>query len=308
MDENLKIIKEQENYIKEFPKLKFNDARLLYNKIKEEKHLPNAKILRNELINNTLYIVLKFIKNSSLIYFNSSMYDMNDIIHNCYEEFIGKIDNDILLEVNSYNEIFNYNFYTNVINKLGIDKFAINENTVLNVNNFSDVLLWFIKNNNDIQYEDLINYLVYKHNYTYYKVYNRGETVNCFDLLEGIYNSLDDNIELKKTVIEKLKYLLINSGTEMIRKNIENVIIQDYAEDIINKIYLKKIMDIIFNNSNLNESEIRILKKRYGIDTECCHTLEELAKEEGLTRERIRQKEAKALRKARRNMQLRKSL
>lgn len=50
---------------------------------------------------------------------------------------------------------------------------------------------------------------------------------------------------------------------------------------------------------NLSEREAKVLKMRFGIDLPSDHTLEEVGKEFDVTRERIRQIEAKALRKLR---------
>ncbi len=51
--------------------------------------------------------------------------------------------------------------------------------------------------------------------------------------------------------------------------------------------------------TSLNERESRVLRMRFGIDHEKDHTLEEVGNEFAVTRERIRQIEAKALRKLR---------
>ena len=50
---------------------------------------------------------------------------------------------------------------------------------------------------------------------------------------------------------------------------------------------------------NLTEREAKVLKMRFGIDMNTDHTLEEVGKQFDVTRERIRQIEAKALRKLR---------
>ena len=50
---------------------------------------------------------------------------------------------------------------------------------------------------------------------------------------------------------------------------------------------------------DLSEREQQILKMRFGLDDGISHTLEEVGKAFGVTRERIRQIEAKALEKIR---------
>jgi RNA polymerase primary sigma factor len=57
--------------------------------------------------------------------------------------------------------------------------------------------------------------------------------------------------------------------------------------------------------TSLNEQERRVLRLRFGVDDGCVHTLEEIGRKFQLTRERIRQIEAKALRKLRHPVRLR---
>jgi len=57
---------------------------------------------------------------------------------------------------------------------------------------------------------------------------------------------------------------------------------------------------------DLTEREQRILSMRFGLEDSITHTLEEVGKEFGVTRERIRQIEAKALEKIREHESLKK--
>lgn len=59
----------------------------------------------------------------------------------------------------------------------------------------------------------------------------------------------------------------------------------------------------LLKNTNLSEKEYLVIVKRYGLDGKPPKTLEGIAQEFGVTRERIRQIEEKALRKFRRNGQ-----
>ena len=60
---------------------------------------------------------------------------------------------------------------------------------------------------------------------------------------------------------------------------------------------LKEATDLIL--SSLTPREAKVLRMRFGIDMNTDHTLEEVGKQFDVTRERIRQIEAKALRKLR---------
>ncbi|NJN43818.1 MAG: sigma-70 family RNA polymerase sigma factor, partial [Anaerolineae bacterium] len=57
-----------------------------------------------------------------------------------------------------------------------------------------------------------------------------------------------------------------------------------------------KINDVL---ATLSPREARILKLRFGLENGRCYTLEEIGQKFGLTRERIRQIEGKALRRLR---------
>lgn len=64
----------------------------------------------------------------------------------------------------------------------------------------------------------------------------------------------------------------------------------------------KDIINSVFDT--LNEREAEVLRLRFGIDTDHAHTLEEVGKILGVTRERIRQIETRALRKMRNPLRL----
>ena len=65
---------------------------------------------------------------------------------------------------------------------------------------------------------------------------------------------------------------------------------------VIKGVYLEQLKDIIFNGNAIDEKQKKVLQYRYGFVDGEPKTLEEVGKVFGVTRERIRQIEAKALR------------
>jgi RNA polymerase primary sigma factor len=72
---------------------------------------------------------------------------------------------------------------------------------------------------------------------------------------------------------------------------------EDTPEKIVGRDHLNKKVDEVL--SGLNKREAKVIRMRFGLGVSNEHTLEEIGKQFGVTRERIRQIEAKALKKLR---------
>lgn len=305
MGNNLEILKEWKNSLSCYQELNINEAKELY-KTSVESNTKNNYI--NELIMGTLYVVINFISTKGLVYLNSSTYDMNDVISVCNEIWINKINSGKLLQINSFTEMFDGDFYNKLCDGLGIQKYSM-EDLNFNLDLFVQLLVDYMKikeTENNFNCLKFIEYLkksekyknifwrmyYYPEHIDYYEIYNLCE------IFDGIIESFEfdeSTIEISKTNIDKLKHILISNGFEYIRPDINSIVVEDTAETIINDYSRKQIVDIVMN-SHLSDSHKEILIKRYGLLDNERHTFEEIAKEQGLTRERIRQKEAKALR------------
>lgn len=298
-------------------KIDLSTAKKLYTDIQKEPNETKKNNIREELINKTLYVVYNFISNNDFQYLNSSTYDLDDIISICNEIWINMIDSGKLLKVDKFSQMFDYQFYSELTEKLIVNKYQISEITILDIEIFADLLFKFIQeksNSSKFKYNDFIELIINEsqHNYKYknilYKIYKfKDYCFGTYELLNGIYESLrsDKNVTISKTKLHMFKYILLNNGLDFLLRDIDNVHIDDIANSIINDMHYQDILSLIFDGDIINEEEKSILKRRFGFENFSCHTLEEISKQDGLTKERIRQKESKAIRKLRGSKELR---
>lgn len=110
--------------------------------------------------------------------------------------------------------------------------------------------------------------------------------------------------EVRECLILKKNYLIYASLDSPVGEEEESVLgemvpdrealsVEELAEGNILRELLKACLD------TLQEREQKVIRLRFGLDDGRARTLEEIGKEFGVTRERIRQIEAKALRKLR---------
>lgn len=102
-------------------------------------------------------------------------------------------------------------------------------------------------------------------------------------------------------VLNDLKYYPITSlddvriGNSSLIKVLKNHSSSNPEEEAIKKIESEEIRVIL--ETNLTDREREIVQKRFGLENRIPRTLEEIGKEYGITRERVRQIESKALKK-----------
>jgi RNA polymerase primary sigma factor len=130
-------------------------------------------------------------------------------------------------------------------------------------------------------------------------------------LAEEIANEM--GIEVSKVhYIQKISQEVISLETPLDENENEGVTLSDFVKDdqsltpeqLANQTLLRNQLKQIIND--LSPREQKILSMRFGLEDNVTHTLEEVGKEFGVTRERIRQIEAKALEKIRQHHEVEK--
>lgn len=117
--------------------------------------------------------------------------------------------------------------------------------------------------------------------------------------------SLATGMPIKK--IEGVKRAMQKTSVSLETPVTDNLTVYDYIPDErcefpgekVQNFYMKKDIEDLL--SELNEKERKILKERYGIEGKVPKTLEQLGKEMGFSKERIRQIESCAISKLRRS-------
>lgn len=111
-----------------------------------------------------------------------------------------------------------------------------------------------------------------------------------------------DEERLDRLMLIKKSDISLSSSFQDEEETTMESIIPDEEEDVVEKIFKKrlreKVMKII---DSLGEREAKIIKLRYGLEDGRPRTLEEVGKVVGLSKERVRQIEKRALKKLRRN-------
>ncbi len=261
------------DYLKElkFPLLSDENLRILY----EKKNQGDINA-RNKIIESNLRLVITVAKK----YIDRGMPFM---------DIIGYGNIGLIKAVDKFDINKGYKFSTYAI-------YWIRQSIIRSLENYSRIVRVPTYLHNDIQKYKYISTDFYNKNGRYPDVYEISELMN-------------------KSIGEVIKILKLNQGMIYLDEPIgedKNATIGDLIEDNTNleednvlKEYYSEFMEA-FNNSNLREKEKAVLLHRNGFYNDKVETLDEIGKMYGVTRERIRQIEAKGLKKLRQNPNIRK--
>lgn len=296
-------------------KYSFKELKEYLISLKNETDINAKEIKRKFIIENSFHFVYDFINKNALNVLITSVYDIDDIISTCCEIWIELIDNDYIINSAKYCIVENKLFYE-LTNKLITNKENISEFLKSQITEVENILYEFILTKYkkiDFDYNDYIEllkkqYYNYRFINTYF--YNKSDYEKLYIILTNIYDSLNiseiDINKLSKTKIKLLKYIFINKGIENSRVDINKVVVSNLSEIIEDNFRKNKLLEIIFESNILNEKEKEIIKRRFGIDGNDVETCREIAESYNLSKTRIQQIEAKALRKLRCSNELRK--
>ena len=141
---------------------------------------------------------------------------------------------------------------------------------------------------------------------TYKKI---GRTIDQFSSKYGVEPSSDDLLKCGFSLRDIKNYEIISNSMNAVSLNtligneedceLGSLIADDKQniDAIMDEKCVKDQLDSIIENANLSMRELYILRMRKGLDGELELSLEEIGKRLGITRERVRQLEAGALRK-----------
>lgn len=319
METNSEILNNWNRVIESYPKINIETAKEILIDIRQEKDINTKNEKRNYLICGTLHVIYDFISINNLDIINNAVYDLEDIMNSCYEIWIEMIDDETILNANNYNDLLQMTFYSRLSSKLlQKEDLSVHEYfDLLSVNNFKDIFSIYLemkqykatininnfilelnKSSNNKAFQ-LYNKIICNSYNDYLRDYYLKEIQTIIRIFDNIYDSMNikdiDTLDLSRTKINYLKHLLVNNGIEHSYKNITEVAVDDFSDELIDRIIDNEIYSYVFNESSLTDREKEIVYDRYYK----LKTLEEIGKKYNLTRESIRRIEAKSLRKLR---------
>lgn len=309
---NDEIFESYKKQIEKYEKLSFEDAKkLLKYSLDKDENIKKETIAK--VFKGTLYLVLKFIKNSRYEVIKSYGYDLEDVINIAYELWYEKVSSFEILKYEDTQRVLGITFANELVVKVIPCEEELEAIYPCNKDLFISLLEFYIKlrnNNSNLTYREFVDKYVESHINSYYGYGIYHELLNskyCANMLERIYQDLSNNdqeyVKINKLSLQKIsKLLALSSQTYPLSDGIESTI--NFEEDIMTKICYEQIHKLVFENMSLNEREKDVIALRFGFYGNKQHNFEEIGNKYGKSRERIRQIEAKTLRKLRRRNDL----
>lgn len=298
------------NQISSLPKLKITVAQELYRKAINTQDETLKKKYMDELILGTLYVVYEYIKRNGLELLVSSSYDMKDIISSFNSVWIKKLYSGELLNVERYSLLFTSPYFNEVFNNLCGDEILVSEQLGVSTECLVELITLYISYRNKVlekPFKEVIEETFFTDRWNSWSYYIYKSVIETIPLLERIYNNLNfdklNDLNVGKTKIADYLRLIINMGLiEPISNELpdNNDMEDSITTDIVMKHFIKDVDKV------LDDRQKSIIHERYGLDNGKHQFLETVGQHHGITRERVRQIEAKAIRRLRRNENIRK--
>ncbi len=282
MNQNKQKLDEWYKSISNVKKLKLEETKKLLIDMSVEKDKNKRLKIRNLIIEQTLYIVYRFINKYGISHINDSYIDIDDVISVCCEEWINIIDSYRLLSADSFSDL-----YVTINNNLNKKLFG-NIRTSYVEDEELMILFQYFKNSKNLvldksEYDDS---LMLHYGYSY------DDTNKILTEVYKILNS-EEEVEISMKQLLLLKKILIN----LVCKNNEyentDSIVINY--DIDTKLYSEEFRNNILPTLPVKEQEV--LKLRYGFYNGNIKSYKEIADILGISVDRVRNIEQRAIKR-----------
>lgn len=280
-------------------KLTIDEAKELYKKSISSSDEQLKKLYLDKTILGTLYVVYNYIERNNLKLFEHSQYDIDDIQSAFVEIWMEKIRNGELLKVDKYSLIFSKAFINEVYNNLGGSDIVISEQFKITSEHLVDLFYAYIKLKNagkEFNFYDLMNEFNNNRKYYFHRISYYPEDSVLLLLLENMYNNLNfdktDDLDISKNKIEDYIKILVNNSVYSSLSN--DMAIDDPSDKLLDDIFFDSFIDDV-DDTLRDDRKREVIHQRFGLNGDRPKTYEEVGNVFGVTRERIRQMEARAL-------------
>ena len=287
-------LNEWASQISNFEKLRLADAKRLYLKAINESDETLKKEYFDRLINGTLYVVYNYIKKQNFELFQSSAYDMNDVINSFNELWINIIYSGEIINVDRYSLLFTTTITNKLYESLCNNQTTLNERFLVSYDCIKECFIEFIESRKKGKFYDFNKVIeqYYQGEYCYDYAYNT--IILILPIFESIIKYVDID-RLKPSKINKYFKFIFDIGlSESLKDNMPDEI------DIEERTILKLLNEEFIREVDLSikkDKQRQVIHERFGLDDNNPLSLKEVGKIHDITSERVRQIEIKALRR-----------